>query len=66
MAAEGRDLDGEARLVDAMASRNGRILEIVLDRPKANTLDAPLSREMGKVFADFRDDPSLRVVILTG
>jgi crotonobetainyl-CoA hydratase len=47
-------------------TRNGRILEIVLDRPKANTLDAPLSREMGKVFADFRDDPELRVVILTG
>jgi crotonobetainyl-CoA hydratase len=47
-------------------TRNGRILEIVLDRPKANTLDAPLSREMGKVFADFRDDPELRVAILTG
>lgn len=27
MAAEGRDLDGEARLVDAMAPRNGRILD---------------------------------------
>ena len=47
-------------------TRNGRILEIVIDRPKANTLDAPLSREMGKVFADFRDDPELRVAILTG
>ena len=47
-------------------SRNGQILEIVLDRPKANTLDAPLSREMGKLFAEFRDDPDLRVAILTG
>ena len=47
-------------------TRNGRILEIVLDRPKANTIDAPLSREMGKVFADFRDDPAMRVAILTG
>ncbi len=45
---------------------NGQILEIVLDRPKANALDAPASREMGKVFADFRDDPELRVAILTG
>ena len=38
-------------------SRNGQILEIVLDRPKANAIDAPLSREMGTVFAEFRDDP---------
>ncbi len=47
-------------------TRNGQILEIVLDRPKANTLDGPLSREMGKVFAEFRDDPEMRVAILTG
>ena len=46
--------------------RNGQILEIVLDRPKANALDAPASREMGEVFAGFRDDPELRVAILTG
>lgn len=47
-------------------TRNGQILEIVLDRPKANAIDAPTSREMGQVFADFRDDPDLRVAILTG
>jgi crotonobetainyl-CoA hydratase len=47
-------------------NRNGQILEIVLDRPKANALDAPSCREMGRVFADFRDDPNLRVAILTG
>jgi crotonobetainyl-CoA hydratase len=47
-------------------SRNGQILEIILDRPKANALDAPSSREMGRVFVDFRDDPDLRVAILTG
>ena len=47
-------------------TRNGQILEIVLDRPKANALDTPASREMGKVFAGFRDDPDLRVAILTG
>jgi crotonobetainyl-CoA hydratase len=46
--------------------RNGRILEIVIDRPKANALDAPACREMGRVFADFRDDPELGVAILTG
>jgi crotonobetainyl-CoA hydratase len=47
-------------------TKNGRILEIVLDRPKANTLDGPLSREMGQMFAEFRDDPEMRVAILTG
>ena len=46
--------------------RNGEILEITLDRPKANALDAPASREMGEIFARFRDDPELRVAILTG
>ena len=46
--------------------RNGEILEIILDRPKANALDAPSSRQMGEVFAEFRDDPELRVAILTG
>lgn len=47
-------------------SRNGQILEIVLDRPKANALDAPSSRELGSIFAEFRDDPGLRVAILSG
>jgi crotonobetainyl-CoA hydratase len=47
-------------------SRNGAILEIVLDRPKANAIDSHLSVEMGQVFADFRDDPDQRVAILTG
>ncbi len=47
-------------------NRNDQILEIVLDRPKANAIDAPASREMGRVFAEFRDDPDLSVAILTG
>jgi len=46
--------------------RNDQILEIVFDRPKANALDAAACREMGRCFADFRDDPDLRVAILTG
>ena len=44
----------------------GEILEIVLNRPKANALDASCCREMGRLFADFRDDPNLKVAILTG
>ncbi|AKS47628.1 crotonobetainyl-CoA hydratase [Octadecabacter temperatus] len=46
--------------------REGAILEVTLDRPKANAIDLQTSRIMGEVFADFRDDPELRVAILTG
>ena len=46
--------------------RDGAILEVTLDRPKANAIDLHTSREMGKVFAEFRDDPELRVAIITG
>ena len=46
--------------------RDGPILEVTLDRPKANAIDLATSRVMGDVFADFRDDPDLRVAILTG
>ena len=46
--------------------RDGAVLEVVLDRPKANAIDAATSRELGRTFAAFRDDPELRVAILTG
>ena len=46
--------------------KDGPVLEATLDRPKANAIDAATSRELSKVFADFRDDPSLRVAIFTG
>ncbi len=45
--------------------RNG-VLEVTLDRPKANAIDAATSRRLSEVFATFRDDPGLRVAILTG
>lgn len=44
----------------------GMILEITLDRPKANAIDLATSRVMGEVFRSFRDDPDLCVAILTG
>ena len=47
-------------------TRSGQILEVVLDRPKANAIDAATSRQMGEIFAGFRDDPDLRVAIFTG
>jgi len=46
--------------------RDGTILEVTLNRPKANAIDLATSRLMGEVFRDFRDDPELRVAILTG
>ncbi len=44
----------------------GGILEVVIDRPKANAIDLATSRIMGEVFANFRDDEHLRVAIITG
>ena len=44
--------------------REGAILEVMLDRPKANAIDLITSRAMGETFRDFRDDPELRVAIL--
>jgi crotonobetainyl-CoA hydratase len=44
--------------------REGAVLEVTLDRPKANAIDLITSRIMGHVFRDFRDDDSLRVAIL--
>ena len=42
----------------------GGILEVTLDRPKANAIDLATSRRMGEAFMGFRDDPTLRVAIL--
>ena len=44
--------------------REGGILEVTLDRPKANAIDLATSRIMGQTFMAFRDDPDLRVAIL--
>lgn len=43
----------------------GHVLEVTIDRPKANAIDLATSRIMGDVFAAFRDDDALRVAILT-
>ena len=46
--------------------RRGAVLEVTIDRPKANAIDAQTSRIMGETFLKFRDDPEFRVAILTG
>ena len=47
-------------------TRNGRILEVKLNRPKVNAIDVQTSRELGDAFALLKDDPELWVGILTG
>ena len=42
----------------------GAVLEVTLDRPKANAIDLATSRIMGQTFRAFRDDDTLRVAIL--
>lgn len=44
--------------------RDGAILEVTLDAPKANAISLKTSRVMGLAFRAFRDDDSLRVCIL--
>ncbi len=42
----------------------GGIIEITLNRPKANAIDLVTSKKMGEIFSSFRDNPELRVAIL--
>src|SRR5262244_16912 len=44
----------------------GAILEVTIDRPKANAINLAASRRLNDVFTAFRDDPALRVAIVTG
>jgi crotonobetainyl-CoA hydratase len=45
---------------------DGGILEVILDRPKANAIDFATSRLMGEIFSDYRDNRDLRVAIISG
>ena len=44
--------------------REGGILEVSLNRPKANAIDLQTSRLMGEIFMEFRDASKMRVAIL--
>lgn len=44
--------------------QEGAILEVTLDRPKANAIDLATSRLLGETFKSFRDNPALRVAII--
>ena len=51
---------------DVKTRIEGGILEVIVDRPKANAIDRATSIAMGEIFADFRDNPELRVAIVRG
>ena len=46
--------------------RNGRVLEVTLDRPKANAINAATSKDLGEAFRQLQEDDSLSVGIITG
>jgi crotonobetainyl-CoA hydratase len=42
------------------------ILEVTLDRPKANAISLGVSRRLNDIFTEFRDDKALKIAIITG
>ena len=46
--------------------RKGAVLVVTLDRPPANAIDLEVSRSLFAAFTELRDDPELRVGIITG
>ena len=46
--------------------KDGAVLEIIIDRPKANAIDLKASRRLNQIVTSFRDDPDLRIAIITG
>jgi crotonobetainyl-CoA hydratase len=46
--------------------KDNGVLEITIDRPKANAIDLQTSRRLNDVISQFRDDASLRIAIITG
>src|SRR3984893_13604579 len=49
-----------------IVTKAGDILEVTIDRPKANAIDLAASRRLNDVFTSFRDDASLKIAIITG
>ena len=47
-------------------ARNGAVLELTIDRPKANAFDAASSRALGEALVAYQGNDELRCVIITG
>ncbi len=50
---------------EIMVVENGAVMELTINRPKVNAIDTPTSRKMGEAFIRFRDNPELKVCIIT-
>ena len=53
------------RSEEVIVERRGAVLEIKLNRPKVNAIDFTLSRMLNDAIVILRDDPGLRVGLLT-
>jgi enoyl-CoA hydratase len=54
-------------LTTVIYEKKGEVAYVTLNRPdKLNAMDMTMHEELGTVWADFRDDPKLRVAILSG
>ena len=53
------------RSEELMVERRGAVLELTLNRPKVNAIDFTLSRMLNDAIVTLRDDPDLRVGLLT-
>src|ERR687891_82576 len=52
---------------NVLLTRDGAIATVTLNRPdRRNSLSDPMLTDLGAVFAELRDDPTTRVVIVTG
>ncbi|KAG1702844.1 Carnitinyl-CoA dehydratase [Nymphon striatum] len=51
--------------INPLMALEDKAIAVTLNRPKANAVDLATSRELGDVFQEFRDDPEMRVAILT-
>jgi crotonobetainyl-CoA hydratase len=49
-----------------LVTRRGRVLEVTLDRPKVNAIDAATSIALGEAFRQLQEDDGLSVGIVTG
>src|SRR5271155_2141469 len=47
-------------------AQDGAILEVTIDRPKAKATDLNAIPRWNGIFTPFRDDPALRIAIITG
>src|SRR6266704_6531032 len=56
----------QSTLDGVRTTRDGSVLEVTLDRPKANAIDLSASRRLNAIFTAFRDDSELRIAIITG